>query len=454
MDQTANPEQPWALTLVEGLSRMRAGLLGAGGWADALFDRITTLEPRIRAWSHLDREGALAAADRIDRMSPTSLVIAGAPLGIKDVIAAEGLPFEAGSALFAGRIAGTDATVVSRLRAAGAIVMGKTVTCELATNQPSPTRNPWNPERSPGASSAGSAAAVACAMVPAAIGTQTGGSIVRPAAYCGVLGFKPSAGMIPLDGVVPLSWSYDHVGFIARAVADLALLFVVGSAGDVAVLADGLAGNAIATARKLRRVAYFRADSQRHADPAISARITQAAEQLADSGVIVSEIDLPTGFDELRAIDRLIIRAESASCYAERFQRDPEKFGPDISNNITSGLLVPAAHYLKAQRLRAQFSDQLTALLAKYDVAILPATRDLAPARDNVGDPLFNTPFSGAGVPVVTLPLPGEGDGLPIGIQLIGCRGRDMALLGHAAWLEHHLGWRASIAPVLESEEQ
>ncbi len=432
---------------------MRAGLLSAGGWVDALFDRITSLEPRIHAWSHLDREGAMAAAARVDRMSPTSLALAGVPLGIKDVIAAQGLPFEAGSPLFAGRIAETDATLVARLRAAGAIVMGKTVTCELATNQPSVTRNPWNSKRTPGASSAGSAAAVACAMVPAALGTQTGGSIVRPAAYCGVLGFKPSAGTIPLDGVSPLSWSYDHVGFFARSVADLTLLFVIGSDGDAGAAADGLARNAIATARKPRRAGYFRADMESHADPEVSTRMTQAMEQLEDSGITVNEIDLPMSFDQLQAIDRLIIRSEAASYYADRFQREPEKFGPDISNNITSGLLVPAVHYLKAQRLHAQFSDQLAALLAGYDVAILPATRDLAPTRDTAGDPLFNTPFSGAGVPVVTLPLQTGSGGLPMGIQLIARRGHDMTLLAHAAWMERHMGWRASIAPVLEEAE-
>lgn len=452
MDPAANPAQPWALTLVDGLSQMHAGVLGAGAWVDALLDRITGLEPRIRAWSHLDREGALAAAGRIDRMpaGAAPLPIAGVPLGIKDVIAAEGLPFEAGSPLFAGRIAETDATLVSRLRAAGAIVMGKTVTCELATNQPSGTRNPWNLARTPGASSAGSAAAVACAMVPAAVGTQTGGSIVRPAAYCGVLGFKPSAGAIPLDGVVPLSWSYDHAGFFARAVVDLALLLVVASDGDVAAIADGPAGGAILKSRKPQRIGYFRTDTEGHADPAISARIAQAAEQLADSGITVDEIRLPMSLDELEAVDRLIIRAESASCYADSFKREPEKFGPDIRNNVTSGLMVPAAHYLKAQRLRARFSGQLAALLANYDVAILPATRDPAPTRDTAGDPLFNTPFSGAGVPVVTLPLQRESDGLPVGIQLVGHHGDDMALLGHAAWLERHMEWRASIAPVPE----
>jgi aspartyl-tRNA(Asn)/glutamyl-tRNA(Gln) amidotransferase subunit A len=452
MDPAAKSLQPWALTLVEGLSEMRAGVLGARAWVDALFDRITRLEPRIRAWSHLDREGAVAAADRVDRASQrtASLPIAGMPLGIKDVIAVGGLPFEAGSPLFAGRIAETDATLVSRLRAAGAVVLGKTVTCELATNQPSQTCNPWDPERTPGASSAGSAAAVAAAMVPAAVGTQTGGSIIRPAAYCGVLGFKPSTGIIPLDGVSPLSWSYDHVGFFSRAVADLALLLVAGSGGDIAALIARLDRKSIVAARKPRRVGYFRTDSDGHAEPEISARIAEAAEQVADSGIVVDEISLPMSFYELQAVDRLIIRAESASLYADRYQREPEKFGPDIRNNITSGLLVPAAHYLKAQRLRARFSDQLTALFATYDVIILPATRDLAPNRDMAGDPIFNTPFSGAGVPVVTLPLQRTRGALPVGVQLVGRGGRDMALLGHAAWLERHMGWRASIAPVPE----
>jgi aspartyl-tRNA(Asn)/glutamyl-tRNA(Gln) amidotransferase subunit A len=435
---------------------VRAGLLTAGTWVDALFDRIATLEPRIRAWSHLDREGALAAADRVDRMAPgnASLPVAGVPLGIKDVIAVEGLPFEAGSPLFAGRIAETDATLVSHLRAAGAIFLGKTVTCELATNQPSRTRNPWDPARTPGASSAGSAAAVASAMVPAAVGTQTGGSIVRPAGYCGVLGFKPTTGIIPLEGVSPLSWSYDHAGFFARTVADLALLLLAGSGDDITTLGGRLDKKDFIAARKPRRAGYLRADSEGYAAPEISARITQAAEQLADSGIVVDEIALPMNFDELQAVDRLIIRAECASCYTDRFQREPDNFGPDIRNNITAGLLVPAAHYLKAQRLRARFSNQLDALLTKHDVIILPATRDLAPARNTAGDPIFNTPFSGAGVPVVTLPLQRNSDALPVGIQLVGRRGRDMALLGHVAWLERNMGWRASIAPVLGEGEE
>jgi Asp-tRNA(Asn)/Glu-tRNA(Gln) amidotransferase A subunit family amidase len=446
--------ETWALGLSEGLRKIAEGGLTAAGWLRALLDRIESCEPALGAWSHLDRAGALAAAEAIDaRLGAGQPIgpLAGAPLGVKDLIDVAGLPCEAGSPLFAGRVAERDATAVARLRAAGALVLGKTVTCELGTNQPSATLNPWNRAHSPGASSSGSAVAVATAMVPAALGTQTGGSTIRPAAYCGIVGFKPSFGRISRDGVVALAWSVDHMGVFVRSVADCWPLVAAMAGpdrrdeGTLEVSAGDLA--TAGHARRPRRVGFLRADFLPRADREVAERILGAAAALRETGVTVDEARLPMDLEQLHSAHRLVVRAESAAHYQDLFRDRPEAFGPDIRNNVVSGLMVPAAAYLKALRLKARFTRAMDRLAADYDLLVSPATLDTAPPVEvSTGDPLFNEPFSASGHPALTLPL-GRGDNkLPIGIQLAGARLGEARLLAAAAWCEAELGWRVEIA--------
>ncbi len=440
--------ETWRLDLGIGLRRLSGGGLTAREWVRALTARIERFDHMIKAWVALDRSAALAAAEVIDAGRAAGRApgpLAGAPIGVKDLIAVKGLAWEAGSPLFAGRVAETDAPAVARLRAQGAIVMGKTTTCELGSNWPSQTRNPWNPLHSPGGSSSGSAAAVAAGMVPAALGTQTGGSILRPAAYCGVLGFKPTYGRISRSGVVPLAWSADHLGVLSRSVRDAAQLF--------AAMAG--AGDAECAARRPRRVLFLKDDFLPRAAPEVADWTLRAVDRLTAAGIAVDAGRLPEDLDSVHGIHRVVVRAEAAAYHADRFQERPEAFGPDIRNGIVSGLMVPAAHYLRALRLRSRFVRRMDRLCDRYDLVVAPATPETAPlAEVSTGSPLFNEPCSISGHPAITLPL-GRGDNnLPVGIQLIGSRDRDEDLLAAARWCELELGWRAEIAEMEEPPER
>lgn len=426
----------WQLSVTEGLVSLRDGSLSAAAWAEGLLSRIDRFDAELKAWTAIDREAVLARAGEIDAgQSHGSLC--GTPLGIKDIIDVAGLPCECGSSLFAGNRPARDAPVVSRLRAAGAVVLGKATTCELATNQPSAVRNPWNPAYSPGASSSGSAAAVAAGMVPAALGTQTGGSVIRPAAFCGVVGFKPTFDRVPKQGVLPLAWSVDHVGFITRAVQDLGLLLTA-----TARPAPDLAGP-----RRPQKVCFLKDDFLPLATPEIAEWISGAVARLSAAGIAAEEARLPLDFETLHSAHRIVVRAEAAAQYEDLFRPDPMRFGPEIRNNITTGLMLPAVHYLRAQRLRRRLARGFDRLCERYDLLVCPATTETAPRFEvSSGNPLFNEPFSASGHPSLTLPL-GRGDNnLPVGIQLAGPRMGDETLLAHAAWCEAELGWAAEIA--------
>ncbi len=443
-------EEAWKLTLAEGLEMISRGVQSAEEWVHGLLARIAECEADVRAWAAVDGDGALAAARQVDRGEAAG-PLAGAAVGVKDIIDVAGLPCEGGSPLFAGRVPETDAPVVSRLRAAGALVLGKTVTCELATNAPSVTRNPWNPAHTPGASSSGSAAAVAAGMVPAALATQTGGSILRPAAYCGVAGFKPTYGRLSRKGVIALSWSFDHVGMIARSVADLSLLFaaMAGGGGTGEAPTDGPDGDLVPASapRSPRRVCFPKDDFLPLASQEVGDFIGSAVSRLRHAGVEVVEGRLPEGLDAVHGANRVVIRCEAAAYHEAAFRENPDAFGPDIRNNVLTGMMVPAVRYLDALRLKSRFTRKMDALFQDFDLMITPSTMDTAPlAEVSTGDPLFSEPFSGSGNPAITLPVGRGGGNLPIGIQLAGARMGEAGLLAAAKWCESELGWKAEIA--------
>ena len=426
----------WRLTLADGLDALRGGRLRAADWTRSLLERIAAHDDTVAAWAFVDADGAMAAAETADHAAPTG-ALHGAPVGIKDIIDVAGLPCEGGSMLYAGRIAARDADAVEHLRAGGATILGKTTTCELATNAISPVRNPHATAFTPGGSSAGSAAAVAAGMVPMALGTQTGGSVLRPAAYCGVVGFKPTYGTVSCTGAMPLSWSYDHVGLFVRAPRDLPAAFA------------GLTGRPLRATPPTppRRVGFLAADFLPQATDEIGTAIRDAMARLTAAGVEVVEMRLPLALDAIHAATRTIIRAESAAHYRDAYLADPDKFGPDIRNNIVTGAQVPAMLYLRAQRFRARFRRLLDATFAKVDLLAIPATMDTAPRWEvSTGNPLFSEPFSASGHPAMTLPVATGADGLPIGLQLVGPRGRDTALVAAAVWCENALGWAGNLA--------
>jgi len=424
---------PAGLPLAEAARRIRSGKVSPLELTRACLDRIHALDGTLRAWVHVDETGALALAGQREREARRKRLVGplhGIPVGIKDIIDVAGMPTKAGAATFAHHAPADDATVVARLRAAGAIVLGKTATTEFAYRDPAPTRNPWNPEHTPGGSSAGSAAAVAARMIPLALGTQTVGSVLRPAAYCGVVGFKATHGLVPADGVVPLAWSLDHVGLFARTVADIAvgLGVVIGRA----VRVPAVRAPRIALAPELLK----------RADAEVAARISAAADRLARAGARIREVKLPASFADLHAAGRTVLEVEAAAYHEPAFRDHARDYGPEIRTCIEAGSRTSATAYVNANRRRLRFRADARALLAGSDVLLSPTAPAPAPrGLGSTGDASLCAPWSYAGVPAITLPIGLAASGLPHAIQLVADADREAPLLGVAAWCERQLGF-------------
>ena len=446
--------EPWRLTLSEGLARTAEGSLTATDWVRSLLGRIDACEGEIKAWVAVDRDGALSEAEAVDAAYVSGKKVGslgGTPCGVKDVIDVKGLPREAGSPLLAGYTPKEDSACVARLRAAGAIVLGKTVTTPFATPNIPKTRNPWNFARAPGGSSTGSAAAVAAGMIPAALGTQTVGSILGPASFCGVVGFKPSYGRIPRSGVFALSWTFDHVGTITRSAEDAARLLTAMAGPDERdqgaldlPVPDYVAASA---PRKPRRVCFLKEDFLPRCDPEVADFVERAISRVKEAGVPVEEGRLPADLDTLNTVHMIILDAEAAAYHEEMFLANPDAYPPGTREIVTSGLMVPAVHYLKALRLRARIAREMYKLFDHYGILILPTVGVVPPEADLFPKispfPLFPTLV---GLPTITLPIGRSDQNLPIGIQLVGPRFAEADLLSCGRWCEAELGWRAEIA--------
>lgn len=433
---------------------MAEDTLSATEWVRSLLSRIDQCEGRVRAWAQVDRRGALEAARTADRAraegrSPGPL--AGAPYGAKDIYDIKGLLREAGTPLYRGHVPDADAACIVRLRAAGVVALGKTVTTPFANSDPSATRNPWDLSRSPGGSSSGSAAAVAAGMVPVALGTQTTGSTLRPAAFCGVCALKPTYGRIPRTGIVKVSWTFDHVGLIARAAEDLARFLTVMSgpaAGDNGApdvpVPDFVAASA---PRRPERVLVLKEDYLPQASPEVANRTLAAVSLLRGKGVGVEEGRLPIGQEEIHAA-HAIVRAVDAACYhGEMFLENRDAYPPSTRKTVTTGFMVPAVHYVNALRLRARFTRAMESLHERYELVVLPTFDQLPPPWEaSTGSPIFCEALTLSGQPAVTLPLGRGREGLPFGIQLGARRFGEVGLLAAARWCEEELGWRAEIA--------
>ena len=289
--------------------------------------------------------------------------LGGAAIGYKDIVDVVGLPREANSPLLKGYIADEDATVTTRLKNAGALCLGKTVTTQFATSDPSETRNPWNFKRSPGGSSSGSAAAVATGMVPAALGSQTGGSTLRPSAFCGVVGLKPTYGRIPRSGLITVSWNLDHVGVITRCAEDAArVLTAISGADGLDAQAPDVAVPDYAQASapmKPKRACFWKEDLLPHASEEVAGRIEECVASLKAKGVDVQEARLPVDVDEMHAAHRIIMRVEAAAYHDKMFLENQDAYASQIRKNISTGLMTPAVHYVNALRFRARFIQRM-----------------------------------------------------------------------------------------------
>ena len=413
-----------------------------------MLSRIDACEDKVKAWVQVDKEGALEAAKAVDVARCAGEAqgpLAGAPFAAKDIFGIRGLKLEAGTDIFKGQIATDDAVCVARLRSAGAIALGKAVTTPFAQGDPSIARNPWNLERSPGGSSSGSAAAVGAGMVPAAFGSQTTGSTLRPAAYCGVPGLKPTYGRIPRTGVIEVSWNFDHPGIIARTVEDIAKILEVAAGPDgmdhSAVQSPPPAANQ--TPRKPEKIAYLK-----HLLALASEEVVEWTERaiarIESKGVAVHEVELPLSMDEINAAHFIVRCVDFASCHEDLYAAHKDDLSPFVRRSFTIGYMTPSVHYVKAMRVRVNFTRKMDDLMERYDLFVLPSfDAGPPPWAESTGGPAFLQPLTFSGQPAITLPL-GRGDmNLPLGIQFGALRCGEEKLLAMAKWFEDEMGWRA-----------
>lgn len=429
------PQIPAAMDLI------RQGQLYPRQLVDHCLERIRRFEAQVHAWVCVDERGAIAEADRLGDLARQGRWLGplhGIPIGVKDIIDVAGLATEAGSPLLRGRVAEHDAPVVARLRAAGAIILGKTVTTEFACFDPSPTRNPWNLEHTPGGSSSGSAAALALEMCMAALGSQTGGSIIRPAAYCGVAGLKPTFGRVDTAGVVPVSRHLDHVGPLARSAVELWTMFAAMTGAEDQTL-DLPPLSAPPTISVIGE--FF----LQQADDAVRDVMVTASDALLKSGAQLQMLSLPESFVLALAMHRCLMAVDAAETHFQTFTEHQDSYGPRVRALIEDGLSTLAIDYALALRHQEQFRRDMEAIIRGDVIAATPATPTAAPAGlDSTGDPSFNSPWSHAGLPSVTIPCGLTPAGLPCGLQLISPPNQEHRLLSVAAWCEQALAFRAA----------
>ncbi len=430
------------LTASEAAARIASGEISSEELVSACLTRIEAREETVGAWAHLDPDHALEQARAADRARAAGHGIGplhGVPVAIKDIFVTAAAPTENGTILHAGRQPEHDASLVEQLRSAGAVILGKTVTTELAVFHPGKTRNPHNLDHTPGGSSSGSAAAVADGHVPVAIGSQTAGSIIRPAAFCGVFGFKPTFGLVSRQGVLPQSAPLDTLGPMARSIEDLALVTHCMAAHDPRDAASWprsrppLPQIAESAPPVVPQLAFIGSPAwEEEAEPVTKEAFGELVEHLGDH---CDATELPGLFAEGLAWQRTLQLADIAKNYGPLQEKAPNKISAKLTEMIEEGRMVTAVAYNRAREMQDVLYAGLAQVFERYDAIVTPAAPGPAPSGlDSTGSPAFNALWTYMGVPAVTLPLL-EADGLPMGVQLVGPRRDDARLLRTARWL-------------------
>jgi Asp-tRNA(Asn)/Glu-tRNA(Gln) amidotransferase A subunit family amidase len=451
------------LTITAAAPLLQSGQLTPSDLLEQCLARTDRYEEKVRAWVYLDRERARTEAAQLTAEITQGLYrgpLHGIPIGIKDIIDVFDMPTGCGSRLWANSYARRDATCVQRLRQAGALILGKTVTTTYAFLDPPPTRNPWNLERTPGGSSSGSAAAVACGMCLAALGTQTGGSITRPASYCGVCSLKPTYGRVSVGGVLPLAPSLDHVGVMANCVRDLAVVY------EAIAGTDGESGRALAIPAAIwlidqrlsadikqppPRFARLRGVFDELAEPVMRSAIDRLVldlRSLSSTQALVTDVVPPAGFSSLPRHHRTMMAVEAATYHVERLAAHPDDYPPRIRELIEEGQTTSATRYREASLERDGLEIQMDDPAVWSGHYVTPATTGPAPDASTTGNPVFNSPWSFTGLPTVSFPIARGADGLPLAVQLVGKSEHDGWLLAAAAWVEQVVGFERRLPPV------
>ena len=442
--------QLYDLNIAQAADAIRTGEISSVELSSALLDLIDELEPSLHAWVTIDREEVLGAAHRRDQQAADGDVLGalhGVPIGLKDIYYTAGMKTTACSKVLADFVPDYDATSVARLKQAGAIVLGKAVTTEFATSDPSPTLNPWNASRTPGGSSSGSSVAVATRMCAGALGSQTAGSTCRPAAYNGIVGLKGTYGRVSRFGVIPVSYSMDTVGILTRTVEDAGIMLeaMAGydpndpcSAWEPVDEYRGMLNSAIAPPK----IGLIREFFLENCDDETRKHTEDMAQLFAGRGAEVVEVSLPPNFETVYAAHRTIIDVECSAYHEDMFNARADDYSPKLRGWIEIGKLIPGVHYLQAQRLRRRHRAEMDALARSVDILLTPSAPSPAPPLDEgtTGSPIFQTPWTTSGLPTISLPSGLSLEGLPLGIQLEGHLFGEGKLLAAARWCEKAIG--------------
>jgi Asp-tRNA(Asn)/Glu-tRNA(Gln) amidotransferase A subunit family amidase len=433
------------LSAIEAAEKIAGGEISAQDYIGACLERIEAIEGTVHAFVHLDPKEALGQAKALDERRRDGQPIGplhGIPVAVKDIFDTADYPTECGSPLLKGRQPMRDAAAVARLRAAGAVIIGKTMSTEFAYFHPGAARNPHDVQRTPGGSSSGSAAAVAAGMVPLAIGSQTNGSMIRPAAYCGVYGIKPSHGLISRAGALTLSRALDHVGVFARTLADAALILEVLAGYD----ADDDATRPLAAPAFLEtlasepplppKIAFVRTPVWDKADAETRAAFEQLIKRLGESAATV---DLPDAFTAAWDDHRAVMAVDMAHNLGAVVDRGGEASSKQLRDFLAEGRGVSAVRYLAARDNARRYAAGITEIFKQYDAILTPAAPGVAPKGEATGNPVFCSLWTLTGLPALSLPLLTGESGMPLGVQLIGEAGDDARLLRTANWLINDL---------------
>lgn len=442
---------PCELSIQAARLRMRDGQLSARELMASCLERIHALDGSVCAWVEVYEEGALEAARRCDDAFHTGRKqgdLHGIPIGVKDIIHVKGMWTRYGSPVYPAHMADADAPSVQRLRDAGAIIIGKTETTPLANNDPAITRNPWNLKHTPGGSSSGSGAAVAARMCFAALGTQTGGSLLRPAAYNGVVGFKPTYGYISTEGVMPNSWSMDTVGFHTRCVDDASILWHVMRETHPIPFARVPAPPKPTPKRNNEqhpRLGYIREYFETETAPEVLNNLEYVREKFKAAGAEVVELRLPPSFEYVIDGWDTIKFTELSAFHRPVFMTHPDQFPPKVKDRIETGLKIPGYKYVEALRKRIAFQEEMRECLESVDAALMPIAYSTAPdGLGSTGSSIFNRPWTYSGFPAMSIPSGVDQNGLPFAVQLAAQPMAEDRLLAVSAWCESVLGFDAS----------
>ena len=438
--------KPHELTIAQAAAEIRRGSLSPVDLMDSLLERSRTLDPQLNVWVNLDEDAARSAAAESARQlaeNGPAGPLHGIPFGVKDIYYTAGVETTGCSKVYAGFVPEYDSTAVALLKQAGGIMLGKTVTTEFAMFEPPPTKNPWNFDRTPGGSSSGSAAGTAARMFPMALGSQTAGSVLRPAAYTGVVGIKPTLGLVSRYGVMPVAWSLDTMGWFTRTVEDAAIVLGILAQhdpnDDISLTTPAADYTASLNAVTPPKIGYMHQYFVEDAEPEMQDHVDHVVAKLIQEGAFVEEVRIPIDMHAGREAHGIVQNTEAADSHEADFAAHANDYMPSTRGVIENGMAVPATKYIQAQALRRDLRREFLNAVQPYDAILTPAILAPAPDTSTTGNPACQWPWTTVGFPAISIPSGLSEDGLPLSIQLASAPLNEATLLPVAAWCERVL---------------